>query len=60
MICGGRGWGTLDLLFVEPGGKERIELDRIVHFMELRGGASRDLLGAQLTQLCFEVHELLL
>ena len=35
-------------------------MGRIVHFMEFGGGASRDLLGAQLAQLGLEVHELLL
>ena len=52
--------GTLDLLFVELGRRRDSELVGLLHFMKLRGGTSGDLLGAQLAQLCFEVHELLL
>ena len=52
--------GALDFLFEGPGGKGRFGLGRSVHFMELRGSTSRDLLGTQLAQLGLEVHELLL
>ena len=52
--------GTLDVFFVELGRRRGFELGELLHFMELRGGTSGDLLGAQLAQLCFEVHELLL